>query len=115
MLLDMPGVHVAAESYAPSYVLARPMAPAHAIDRPDTLRLIDDAVRAHRVVLVVAPAGYGKTAALGAWARQTTSAVAWLSLTSFDRHQSRLERGLLDRAGAPRGSGCRGPRRAAAA
>ena len=32
---------------------------------------------------------------MGAWARQTTSPVAWLSLTSFDRHPSRLERGLL--------------------
>ena len=95
MLLGMPGVHVAAESYAPSYVLARPVAPAHAIDRPDTLRVIAQAVDTHRVVLVVAPAGYGKTAALGAWARQTTSPVAWLSLTSFDRHPSRLERGLL--------------------
>ena len=95
MLLGMPGVHVAAESYAPSYLLARPVAPAHAIDRPDTLRLIGQAVDTHRVVLVVAPAGYGKTAAVGAWARQATSPVAWLSLTSFDRHPSRLERGLL--------------------
>ena len=95
MLLDMPGVHVAAESYAPSYLLAQPQAPAHAIDRPEIVRLIDRAVGAHRVVLVVAPAGSGKTAAVGAWARQTPTRVAWLSLTSFDRHPSRLERGLV--------------------
>lgn len=95
MLLGMPGVHVAAESYAPSYVVALPTAPAHAIDRPGVVQLLDRVVAEHRVVLVVAPAGYGKTAAVAAWARRSSHAVAWLSLTSFDKHPQRLERGLL--------------------
>ncbi|HEY5981049.1 MAG TPA: LuxR C-terminal-related transcriptional regulator [Microlunatus sp.] len=103
----MPGVHVAAESYPPSYLLARPAAPAHAIERPDTVELITAAVDTHRVVVVAAPAGYGKTTAVGAWARQTTSTVAWLSLTSSDKHPSRLQRGLISALEPVVGTGAR--------
>ena len=91
----MPGVHGAAQGVAPSYVVARPAAPAHAIERPDLTDLLNRVVDEHRVTLVVAPAGYGKTAAVSAWARQAAFPVAWLSLTGFDKHPQRLERGLL--------------------
>ncbi len=91
----MPGVRLAAEPYAPPYVVAAPPPPAHAIDRPAALDELDSAVGANRVVLVIAPAGYGKTTTLSAWAARSARPLAWLSLTAADKHPQRLERGLL--------------------
>lgn len=103
----MPGVHAAAPPDAPPYAIARPAPPAHAIERRQLTDRLDRVIGAHRVTLVVAPAGYGKTAALSAWAEQCARPVAWLSLTSFDKHPQRLEQGLLTALGTILESGAK--------
>lgn len=81
-------------SSTPDLWLTRPAPPAHAIDRPGLASLITDSVERFRVTLFLAPAGFGKTAALSAWAAQSRRRVAWLSLTPADHHAAHLQRGL---------------------
>ncbi len=81
-----PGVAVA--------LLTRPSPGPHVIGRPPLLRRLDDLVERHRITLVLAPAGYGKTTLLGTWAAQAGRGVAWLSLTEADRHADHLARGV---------------------
>jgi len=55
-----------------------------AILRPRLLACLDEA-RSHRLTLVIAPAGYGKTTLLSQWAgRQPTGEVAWYTLEEQD-------------------------------
>lgn len=54
------------------------------VERPALLQLIDDAVARHRVVLVQAPSGYGKTAAVAGWVRRHGGPVAWVTLTALE-------------------------------
>ncbi|WP_433306576.1 LuxR C-terminal-related transcriptional regulator [Actinoplanes sp. CA-030573] len=63
---------------------ARPRTLRTAVDRPQLMTLLDDAVRCP-VTLVCAGAGWGKTMAVSAWARTRRTPVAWLSL---DRHDN---------------------------
>jgi LuxR family transcriptional regulator, maltose regulon positive regulatory protein len=61
-------------------------------------RLIDaleEAVPCHKLTLVAAPAGYGKTTLLADWARSTSLPVAWLSLGEEDNDVARFFRYLL--------------------
>ncbi|GLB68365.1 helix-turn-helix transcriptional regulator [Arthrobacter mangrovi] len=50
---------------------------------------------AHRLTLVVAPAGYGKTTLLADWMHATGLPSAWLSLDQFDGRPSRLFHGVV--------------------
>lgn len=66
-----------------------------AIERP---RLMDDlsvAADSHRLILVEAPAGYGKSTFLSDWVRRTTLPSAWLTLDRFDARPDRLFRGIV--------------------
>jgi LuxR family transcriptional regulator, maltose regulon positive regulatory protein len=65
--------------------------------RPDTAwlvrsRLFDqlDAGARHRITLVSAPAGYGKTTLLAAWVDLSKQPAAWLSLDAADRDPARF-------------------------
>jgi LuxR family transcriptional regulator, maltose regulon positive regulatory protein len=65
--------------------------------RPDTAwlvrsRLFDqlDAGTRHRITLVSAPAGYGKTTLLAAWVDLSKQPAAWLSLDAADRDPARF-------------------------
>jgi LuxR family maltose regulon positive regulatory protein len=49
----------------------------------------------HRLVLVSAPAGYGKTTLLTQWARESRFAIAWLTLGEEDNDPDRFFRSLL--------------------
>ncbi len=62
--------------------------------RERVVRLLEDGVR-HRLTLVSAPAGYGKTTALTAWLARTRHSVAWLSLDQGDNAPRRLLRHLV--------------------
>lgn len=86
-----------ATSWVPSpwFLVTPPGRSGHAIDRPRVTALVDDVVLRHRVTVVVAPAGFGKTTALADWARGRPEAVAWLSLTRFDEHGGRLVHGVV--------------------
>ncbi|MDG0795129.1 hypothetical protein OMP38_33125 [Cohnella ginsengisoli] len=53
------------------------------VPRPRLMRQLDEGLGA-KLTLISAPAGYGKTTALGEWARQCGIPVAWLSLDKQD-------------------------------
>ncbi len=56
-----------------------PHIPADVVDRPRLDELLAKVFQ-HKVTLVAAPAGYGKTTAVALWARAQPDPVAWLSL-----------------------------------
>src|SRR5215831_15273807 len=58
------------------------------------LRLVDalDEGLSRRLILVCAPAGFGKTALLADWARRGSRPVAWLSLDAGDNDPARFWR-----------------------
>ncbi len=78
---------------SPAVTKLRPPRPhGDAVARPRLDALLDAATRAHTVTLVSAPAGYGKTTALAAWARPRSGGadaprarpVAWVALDERD-------------------------------
>ena len=86
-----------ATGWAPSpWFLVTPPQPADtAIDRPRLTALLDDTVARHRVTVVTAPAGFGKTTTLAAWARARSGPTAWFSLNHFDAHARQLHHGIV--------------------
>ena len=66
-----------------------------ALERPRLDAALTAAADAHRLTVVAAPAGYGKTAFLGDWARNCDLPCAWLSLDRFDAHPARLFHGVV--------------------
>ena len=70
------------------------------VPRPRLAERLDEGL-ARGLVLVCAPAGYGKTVLLGDWARRGRQPVAWLSLDAGDNDPARFWRHVvaaLDRA-----------------
>ncbi len=64
--------------------------------RPRLNRLIESRVASHRLTLINAPAGYGKTTAAQAWAEHTRSfEVLWLNLDPQDNHPLEFLAGLI--------------------
>ncbi|UWG98761.1 LuxR C-terminal-related transcriptional regulator [Dehalobacter sp. DCM] len=55
------------------------------LTRPRLIKSFQDAVK-HKVILVTAPAGYGKTTFLSEVLKKTESPVAWISLEKRDDH-----------------------------
>ena len=64
------------------------------VPRPRLLAWLDKAL-AHALVLVCAPAGFGKTSLLADWARQRRRPVAWLSLDAGDNDPARFWRHVV--------------------
>ena len=61
------------------------------VPRPRLSRRLDDGLRrGHRLTLVSAPAGFGKTTLLSDWIGQRDSPVAWLSLDEQDCEATRF-------------------------
>ena len=72
------------------------------VARPRLVQALDEGL-ARRLILVGAPAGFGKTALLAGWARRGDRPVAWLSLDAGDNDPARFWRhavAALDRARA---------------
>ena len=70
------------------------------VARPRLVQALDEGL-ARRLILVGAPAGFGKTALLADWARSGDRPVAWLSLDAGDNDPARFWRhavAALDRA-----------------
>ena len=61
------------------------------LPRPRLAERLDEAVT-RGLVLVCAPAGYGKTSLLASWARHCPQPVAWLSLDASDNDPARFWR-----------------------
>jgi ATP/maltotriose-dependent transcriptional regulator MalT len=64
------------------------------VSRPRLVEALDEGL-ARRLVLVCAPAGFGKTALLAHWARSGNRPVAWLSLDAADNDPARFWRHLV--------------------
>ncbi len=69
--------------------LAPPRPPAGLIERPRIMEALDSGDEA-ALTLVAAPAGYGKTTAVRAWAASRNAALAWVTLDSGDNDPSRM-------------------------
>lgn len=66
-----------------------------ALERPRLDGALTAAADAHRLTVVAAPAGFGKTTFLGDWARNCDLPCAWLSLDRFDTQPARLFQGVV--------------------
>ena len=64
------------------------------VPRPRLAERLDEGL-ARGLVLVCAPAGYGKTVLLGDWARRGRQPVAWLSLDAGDNDPARFWRHVM--------------------
>ncbi|RPI24359.1 MAG: LuxR family transcriptional regulator, partial [Chloroflexota bacterium] len=61
------------------------------ISRPHLVEKLNEGLRlGRRATLISAPAGYGKTTLLSAWAHQCRRLVAWLSLDEDDSDPARF-------------------------
>lgn len=71
----------------------------HIIERPRLLKLLDEAAETARVILLVAPAGYGKTTLARQWATGDGRHVVWYAATPSSRDVAVLALGLLTALG----------------
>lgn len=70
--------------------------PTHQAQRRDGLIAdLERGIGAYKLVLLSAPAGYGKTTLLARWARESAFQIAWLSLDEDDNDVTRFFRYLL--------------------
>jgi len=80
---------------APGVKVAVPALGGFVVARPDRVAVLDALVTQHRVTLVVAPAGFGKSTLLASWTASTSGRpVAWLALDGSDNDPVRLVHGL---------------------
>jgi LuxR family maltose regulon positive regulatory protein len=71
--------------------LYRPSPTTNLVTRPRLRQQLDEALRrGHPLILVVAPAGYGKTTLVTDWLRQTSIPTAWLTLDEGDNDPVRF-------------------------
>lgn len=54
------------------------------MQREELCNVLEREIPEHRLTLVTAPAGYGKTSLIAEWVRNTTCTVIWLSLDEMD-------------------------------
>lgn len=80
----------------PAGKITVPRPPRALVDRPRCTQELESAAADHRLVLVSAPAGFGKTTLLGSWARQASEPVIWVSVDALDDDPGRLARVLAD-------------------
>jgi|GEM_PF-416009 len=79
----------------PQFKIRPPLRGLGALERPRLENALSAAVDAHRLTLVAAPAGYGKSTFLGDWVRTCELPCAWLSLDRFDTEPARLFHGVV--------------------
>ncbi|WP_444942951.1 HTH-type transcriptional regulator MalT [Microbulbifer sp. ZKSA006] len=81
-----------------------PDCPEHALARPRLLSVLN---RCHsdQLLLVTAPAGYGKTTLVASWASQQDNPVAWYTLDASDNEPSQFCRYLVESVHRATGNG----------
>ncbi|MEO8288469.1 MAG: LuxR C-terminal-related transcriptional regulator [Chloroflexota bacterium] len=72
-----------------------PPQPQHEVPRGRLIGAVEQAVPHSKLLLLSAPAGYGKTTLLSQWAHTTDFPVAWLSISDGDNDIERFFRYLL--------------------
>jgi LuxR family maltose regulon positive regulatory protein len=83
------------DSFTLETKLRVPPQPHHVVPRPRLINSLEDALPFYKLILIAAPAGYGKTTFLAQWARSSRFPVAWLSLGEEDNDPERLFRYLM--------------------
>jgi len=79
----------------PQFKFRPPLRGLGPLERPRLENALTAAADAHRLTLVAAPAGYGKSTLLGDWVRKNDLQCAWLSLDRFDTQPARLFHGVV--------------------
>jgi len=72
-----------------------PPQPHHVVHRARLTDVLECSIPHYKLVLIAAPAGYGKTTLLSQWAHATHLPVAWLSISEGDNDPKRFLRYLL--------------------
>ena len=72
-----------------------PERPHGLISRARLVEALDQGVTRHRLTVIAAPAGYGKSTLLAEWAHAAAMPVAWLALDRVDNDRERLLRYLV--------------------
>jgi LuxR family maltose regulon positive regulatory protein len=72
-----------------------PPAPVRAITRDHLIAALEQGIPTARLVVVSAPAGYGKTTLLSQWARASQFPVAWISLGTEHDDRNQFFRAML--------------------
>src|SRR3954470_20069939 len=76
--------------------LGPPVVPPIAVPRPELVRRLDTAVKNHKLTLLVAPAGSGKSVLLGQWAESPPMvAAAWLTAEAGHNDATRFANDLV--------------------
>ena len=81
-----------------------PDCPEHTLPRPRLLSLLDES-HSDQLLLVTAPAGYGKTTLISSWALALDTPVAWFSLDSSDNDPGQFCRYLVESVHRATGNG----------
>lgn len=72
-----------------------PVQPQRIVSRPRLRTTLEHQIARHKLTLVSAPAGYGKTTLLADWARLSSLPVAWLSITGEEEDEESFLRYLV--------------------
>ncbi|MFZ0546483.1 MAG: hypothetical protein WAM60_13645, partial [Candidatus Promineifilaceae bacterium] len=72
-----------------------PPQPHHVVRRPQLVNLLESELPHYKLILLAAPAGYGKTTLLSQWSQTAHYSVSWLSLSEEDNNLPRFFRYLL--------------------
>src|SRR5688572_32513804 len=72
-----------------------PLLPQHTIRRPRLTDALERGLPPYKLILLSAPAGYGKTTLLSQWAHTSRFPIAWLSIDAKDNGFERFFRYLL--------------------
>ena len=83
------------DSFLLATKLRIPPQPQHGVQRARLINALERGTLHYKVVLLSAPAGYGKTTLLSQWAFASRCPVAWLSLNEEDNDLERFLRYLL--------------------
>ncbi|WP_444920165.1 HTH-type transcriptional regulator MalT [Microbulbifer sp. CnH-101-G] len=81
-----------------------PDCPEHTLVRPRLLALLDDS-HSDQLLLVTAPAGYGKTTLVTSWASAQENPMAWYTLDASDNEPSQFCRYLVESVHRATGKG----------
>ncbi|WP_288129920.1 HTH-type transcriptional regulator MalT [Microbulbifer sp.] len=81
-----------------------PDCPEHTLQRPRLLGLLEQS-QSDQLVLVTAPAGYGKTTLVASWAAEQRNPVAWYSIDSGDNEPGQFCRYLVESVHRATGNG----------
>ena len=72
-----------------------PPPPQHVVSRGRLVDALEEDIPRFKLILLSAPAGYGKTTLLAQWAHASQFPIAWLSIGSEDNDVARFLRYLL--------------------